>query len=460
MNCGKLQRGILLFKLVLCLIGMTFVPVAGHSQELVSKFAPGHLPQRSNAKASLNPSIPLGLGMGMVLDVEVNPTTNRLYTLTYDVAGASNYLFSVLVFEGTAPQPLAMIPVGTAPTPVTGFSLRVNHTTNKIYAGSPGSLTIIDGGSNSVLASLPGSFGRIEVNSVTNRVYATQTVGNSMFLTVIDGQTNNVLTSFPVQGQVVAVNSATNRVYVSVVTTGLSEIQVFDGGTNTLLTRIPNLAAYRMAINPLTNRLYVSGFGGAAITVLEGATHTVLTTIPLGPMAKSSGIVANPNTNRVYVFTHNENFAFVQGGVRVIDGGTNTVLGTLKSSVDGRELTSAGILKINPATGVLYLNKDGIPTVLTATESASAFTVAIQVDCVPFSLALNPVTRRLYVANYSGRTLFILNPENGQVLANLALGWSPGTVLVNAVTNRIYLRRDTTGTGDSASVVVLDGATL
>ena len=94
---------------------------------------------------------------------------------------------------------------------------------------------------------------------------------------MLNGASNKVLTTVPT-GSVtgcdrdgVAVNSITNRIYV---TNPCSDsMSVLDGATNAVLATLALPVAsypYLVAVNPTTNRVYVSNPPANTITVIQG----------------------------------------------------------------------------------------------------------------------------------------------------------------------------------------------
>jgi YVTN family beta-propeller protein len=71
------------------------------------------------------------------------------------------------------------------------------------------------------------------------------------------------------------------------------------------------------AVNPVTNKIYVTNLGSANVTVIDGATQTVKTTLSAGTQPYAAAV--NPITNKVYVANLMSPF------VTVIDGATDTV---------------------------------------------------------------------------------------------------------------------------------------
>src|SRR5919112_1991383 len=77
-----------------------------------------------------------------------------------------------------------------------------------------------------------------------------------------------------------------------------------------------------IAVDPNTNRIYVSNSNNNTVSVIDGATNRVIgDPIPVGE--GPFGIAVDPNTNRIYV----SNYFSDNNTVSVIDGATNRVIG-------------------------------------------------------------------------------------------------------------------------------------
>jgi YVTN family beta-propeller protein len=212
-------------------------------------------------------------------DIAVNPATDRVY-----VANQGDGTVSVI--DGTTNTVIATVRVGG------GFigGIDVNPDTNRIYVGMLVSgetdrsvVSVIDGTTNTVIATVDVSSEvssdtdvNVAVNPDTNRVYVAQNVLDSRgigIITVIDGTTNTVIAtvdgpeSDPVD---VAVNPSTNRIYVTnALDFGASAgVYVIDGTTNEVIATIGSFSAGDVAVNPDTNRIYVT-HGENEVSVIE-----------------------------------------------------------------------------------------------------------------------------------------------------------------------------------------------
>jgi DNA-binding beta-propeller fold protein YncE len=172
----------------------------------------------------------------------------------------------------------------------------------------------------------------VGINQGTNKIYAGRTV--------IDGATN-ATTALTGSGGVnqfaVAVNPATNKIYIANFgdyhplegTGDVGSIGVVDGATNSeTLIRDPNaIGPHAIAVNPVTNKVYVANFWTDNITVIDGATNA-LTTLANPNAFFPTAVVVNSETNKIYVANLGNfyyGFGSNTGNVSVIDGATNSI---------------------------------------------------------------------------------------------------------------------------------------
>jgi DNA-binding beta-propeller fold protein YncE len=88
-------------------------------------------------------------------------------------------------------------------------------------------------------------------------------------VTVIDGATNTTTTVaagvFPFA---VAVNPVTNKIYVAN-NSIYGKVTVIDGATNTTTTVTAGAEPYDVAVNPVTNKIYVANYYSDNVTVID-----------------------------------------------------------------------------------------------------------------------------------------------------------------------------------------------
>ena len=109
-----------------------------------------------------------------------------------------------------------------------------------------------------------------------------------------------------------AVNPVTNKVYVA--NQDSDNVTVIDGATNHTTTVAAGIEPYAVAVNPVTNKAYVANKGSNNVTVIDGDTsHTTTVAAGTTPWA----VAVNPVTNKIYVANNDSQ------NVTVIDGATN-----------------------------------------------------------------------------------------------------------------------------------------
>ena len=303
-------------------------------------------------------------------------------------------------------QTFAQSLVTTIPLEQTPTSIAVNSATNRIYAAckSPTTLKVVDGTTNSVTATIPLNSipldpSGIAVNPTTNRIYVDDFIRG---VWVIDGATNAVVTTItlPIGVAKIAVNPATNMIYVG----NMEErtITVIDGNSNSptensVLAVIP--ASYfggDMAVNPVTNRLYFisntfdfENRQFRPVNVIDGSTNTVIARPEHDFFADS--LALNPVTNRLYLVNGSFNFE-----VEVLDAADVSYITTVTLNFGLNKIA------VNPTTNRIHITESFGASVWTIEGSTNIFTQRLWLELYapfPTSLAVNPVTSYVYVAN-------------------------------------------------------------
>src|SRR5439155_1632479 len=118
----------------------------------------------------------------------------------------------------------------------------------------------------------------------------------------------------------VAVNPNTNKTYVTMNGGCCADghtVAVIDGSTNAVLRYVDvDLNPSMVAVNPRTNLVYVTHVGDK-ITVIDGSTDTVVATFSIGSEARA--IAFDSNGRFLYVAARNTN------QLAVVDARTNAV---------------------------------------------------------------------------------------------------------------------------------------
>jgi YVTN family beta-propeller protein len=159
-----------------------------------------------------------------------------------------------------------------------------------------------------------------------------------------------------------------------------------DVETHKVLFNVPvGHKPYGCAIHPLSDRLYVTNWGGDTVSILNSHTGSLITTVQVD--AKPNDILITPNGKTVFVANGDRNSVFA------IDAATDQVLEQIDVSFP--------------------------PTNLPGT--------------MPNALALSSTGRTLYVANADNNSVAVVdvsNPSRSVILGFIPTGWFPTGVAV------------------------------
>lgn len=208
---------------------------------------------------------------------------------------------------GASPSVVATIPVSAAD----GAILGLNPTTYRLYVADflGGVVSVIDTTTDVVVATIPGMRvhpndgpNDIDVNPTTNRIYVGRTVHAGGIINVIHGATNlaSAISGVGSHPVTLAVNTVTNRVYVA--NQMGNTLAVIDGATASVIATVGGFASpVGVGVNPTTNRIYVGDNAAGTVSVIDGATNTVMATVPVS--RDPFRIDGDPGLDRIFV-TH------------------------------------------------------------------------------------------------------------------------------------------------------------
>ncbi|MFK7695169.1 X2-like carbohydrate binding domain-containing protein [Paenibacillus sp. HJGM_3] len=275
--------------------------------------------------------------------------------------------------------------------------------------------------------------------SLTSILHTIMVLGlfiTSFFLAPQSTSADTRLTAIATSGltpEAVAVNPVTNKIYVA--NYGSTFVTVIDGASNTTTTVLAGTNPTAIAVNPVTNKIYVANTGSASVTVIEGVSNTP-TAVPVG--TSPSAIAVNPVTNTIYVANTGS------ASVTVIDGASNTPT-TVPVG------TSPSAIAVNPVTNKIYVANASSNNV-TVIDGASNTTTPVAAETNPRAIVVNPVTNKIYVTNYGSANVTVIDGASN-TMTPIAAETNPRAIVVNPVTNKIYVANE-----GSTSVTVIDGA--
>jgi len=245
----------------------------------------------------------------------VNTNTNQVYVTGYAVIGTVPG--TVTMIDGATNRIGASLAVGNSP-----IAVAANPRTNRIYVANQGSnsVSVIDSAANRVIATIALNLRpwALAVNSATNKIYVTHYSSNAV--SIINGATNSVTRSIAIDGSplAVAINSPTNKIFVA--KSNAAAIAVINGATDAVerLIALP-FQPYSLAANSSTKRIYAGSAAANRIAVLSETTGAVIAEIVAG--GRTLDLTVNETSNEIFALLDSN-------AVAVIAGATNAVTRT------------------------------------------------------------------------------------------------------------------------------------
>jgi YVTN family beta-propeller protein len=268
------------------------------------------------------------------------------------------------------------------------------------------------------------------VNIKTNKIYVAN-VGFPGTVDVIDGTTNTLLTSVPGGNgsSSMAINQLSNRIYVA--NTYDNSVSVIDGATDTVVAAVRvGSGPSSITANPRNNHLYVCDGGESAMTIIDGSSNLVLGTISGFPNFSCTATAANPETNLVYVANLPDYFS-------VVDGVTNTVSATVRLP-RGAKLPEVASIAVDSALNRVYI-VDRANEQLFVVDGKAPYPVLATVP-VPgiFIVAVNSANHAIIAGTGYKKQLLFLDPASYDVVTTLPVDFVSG-IAANPVTNETYV---------------------
>jgi len=312
-----------------------------------------------------------------------NPGTGKVYAV--DTSHGALQVYS------DASKQMHRVAVGAEPV-----SIAVNSANGRVYVANAGdgTLTILDGISDAVVATVPiGSHPySVAVNSASGKVYVTHTFGDQ--LSILDGTTNTPSSLKTGSTDLIAINSRAGAIYLL----GYGgAVKMLDGASQKFNERPVGKHAWALMLNDVTGAVYVARIENADLAVIKPDSSS-FTTLSAGEIP--CAIAVNSQVNLLYVANYGDN------SVSVIDATTGRKTATVAV---GRH-PKAVAFDANRNLVYVANTSDGTVTVINAVNNGVVATLPAGKN--PFALAVVPGSSGLYVANETD--------DNPSTVVNLA----------------------------------------
>jgi len=323
--------------------------------------------------ASVSGTIAVGITpVSVVVD---STTANKIYVVDFGTRPAlqgqscSPSGADIEEFDGGSLKPTASAGFGSGSNTQTPFAAALdtsNHTlyvlANTYWTGFGHATTCglflprmdsFDTTSLTEGSSMLGLGAGIDVNPTNGNIYIAGWEGKVAVFTATGGTSPTTLMAAGTGPKGIAVNVTTNKIYVANTVSG--DVSVIDGATNSVMATIKDPLAevpVAVGINPVLNRIYIVNSGSNNLTVVDGATDTVTITIPVG--TSPSGVAVDPQSQFIYVANAGDAKTGDPGSVTVINGETNAT-----TTLTDPSAKNPAAIAANPTTNKIYVANSG-----------------------------------------------------------------------------------------------------
>jgi YVTN family beta-propeller protein len=231
------------------------------------------------------------------------------------------------------------------------------------------------------------------------------------------------------------VDAAVNRIYV--VNTGSGNISVIDGATDRVVKTLPGEEhPYAIGFDATLHRAYVTNTYSDKITMIDTATDSVQS-LPLG----SKDYVETDARRRRAFFISYEDPA-----ITMVDA-ANAI------HREDLGLSHPWGLAVDEQRGIVYVTEIG-RDILLAYHEEDGKTDKIATGAMPDAVAIDEAANRIYVTNYVGDSVTVVDGTTMKPIATVAVGHLPQALAVDGKRHRVFVANT-----HSNNATVIDGAT-
>jgi large repetitive protein len=230
-------------------------------------------------------------------------------------------------------------------------------------------------------------------------------------------------------GTQVAIDPVTDTLYLANGDSG--DLAVVDGATGTVEASL-SLGAYLdgVAVDAATDMIYVTHYatgGASSVVVVNGGTNAVAATIPEPEDSHPEGVAADSDTDTVYVANYGTQ------NVAVIDGKTNAITATVSTGSTTRPYAVA----VDESSGIAWVaDYEGSVIALDGATSTVASTLSLP-EKYPTSITVDPATNTVYVGSRE-QSVYVVDGATTTLTSTIKVPYEVEAVAVDPVAGVVY----------------------
>lgn len=405
---------------------------------------------------------PSSTNTATVSSIVVDSGSDKVY-----VSGSYSYYVTLIDpvnnFAATS-IPVTPLPGQTVNQASSGGQIALNPVTHKIYVSTNEGLMTINEPSDYQSATVTDpnaqAPGAIALDPTLSQAY----VANLDDATVSIFSTLGYVSNVDVSNQdtllnpvAISANPVDHHVYVADAGDpdtgmggGLVEFDATNAGNGNEIaaTSIPigDANPFGVAVNPLTDTVYVANVSGDNVLAVNVAKGNQVTTIPAGTRPKT--VVAA--SNQIFVVDAGDANTGAGGGLTIIDGATNAA-----TTVSDPAANMPWDVVVSGFSNFAYVANQGSNNV-SVFEPDGTFYQTIPVGMTPVAVAASAGNHKIYVANQGDNTVTVIQDLGYPYEPNITInvGVAPDALDVDEATGKVYVANR----GDN-TVTVIDGST-
>jgi YVTN family beta-propeller protein len=270
-------------------------------------------------------------------------------------------------------------------------------------------------------------------NPTNHKLYAVDQDGNRVIVLDREGARSTIAVGRA--PNCIVVDAYANRIFV--VNAGSGDVSVIDGATDRVIKSLPtDKRPYAIGLDATLHRAYVTNTFSNKITVIDTATNSVQQL----PGGSKDYVETDARRRRAFFISYEDPALTMLDAANAIH---HEDLG----------LSHAWGLAVDEQRGIVYVTEIG-RNILLAYHEEGGRTEKVPTGAMPDAVAVDETANRIYVANYVGDSVTIIDGATMKPVATVAAGHHPQALAVDGKRHRIFVANT-----HSNNVTMIDGTT-